>query len=115
MSSPKDVVIIAGGGTGGHIYPGVAIARKIQELHPELEVHFVGAQGGLEEKIIPREKFPLHTVPVGKLHRSAGLKTIVVTLVKLPLAFLAAVKIFRQLKPRAVLGVGGFASGPMRA
>lgn len=109
----KQTVIIAGGGTGGHIYPGIAIARAVERLHPEIEVHFVGAQGGLEEKIIPREKFPLHTVPIGKLHHSAGLLTRLKTVFKMPLAFLRAVSILRELKPVAVLGVGGFASGPI--
>ena len=113
MASEKKKVVIAGGGTGGHIYPGVAIARALEAMHPELEVHFVGAEGGLEEKISPREKFPLHTIPVGKLHHTVGLKTRLITLIKLPLAFVAAVKILFKLKPVAVLGVGGFASGPM--
>lgn len=109
----KRKIIIAGGGTGGHIYPGVAIARAIERLHPDVEVHFVGATGGLEEKIIPREKFPLHTVPVGRLHHSVSRLERIKTLLKLPLAFFAALKILRDLKPVAVLGVGGFASGPM--
>ncbi len=107
------VVVIAGGGTGGHIYPGVAIARAVERLHPELKVHFVGAKGGLEEKIVPREKFPLHTVPIGKLHQSAGLFTRIKTLFGMPLAFITAVQLLWKLKPVAVLGVGGFASGPM--
>lgn len=106
-------VVIAGGGTGGHIYPGVAIARAVEKLHPELKVHFVGAEGGLEEKIVPREGFPLHTVPIGKLHHSAGLFVRLKTVLKMPLAFFAAVRILRELKPVAVLGVGGFASGPI--
>ncbi|MES2965939.1 MAG: glycosyltransferase [Bdellovibrionota bacterium] len=80
-------VIIAGGGTGGHIYPGIAIARAVERLHPGLKVHFVGARGGLEEKIVPREGFPLHLVPVGKLHHTVGLVTRLKTLVTLPLAF----------------------------
>jgi UDP-N-acetylglucosamine--N-acetylmuramyl-(pentapeptide) pyrophosphoryl-undecaprenol N-acetylglucosamine transferase len=112
-SSNKRKVIIAGGGTGGHIYPGVAIARAIEKLHPELEVHFVGAEGGLEEKIIPREKFPLHTVPIGKLHHTVGLKTRLKTLVTMPRAFFKARDILKELDPVAVLGVGGFASGPI--
>lgn len=110
---PKKTVIIAGGGTGGHIYPGVAIARTLEKLHPEIEVHFVGARGGLEEKIIPREKFPLHLVSIGKLHKSVGLLTRLKTLVQMPLALLTSLKILRTLKPEAVLGVGGFASGPL--
>ncbi len=106
-------VIIAGGGTGGHIYPGVAIARAIERLHPGVEVHFVGARGGLEEKIVPREKFPLHTVRIGKLHGSVGRFAQLKTLLQLPAALLASARILRRLKPAAVLGVGGFASGPL--
>lgn len=112
MSESKNV-IIAGGGTGGHIYPGVAIARALEKNNPDLKVHFVGAQGGLEEKIVPREGFPLHLVPIGKLHHSAGLLTRLKTIVKMPLAFFKAVSLMRELKPVAVLGVGGFASGPI--
>lgn len=107
------VVIIAGGGTGGHIYPGIAIARAVEARYSDIKVHFVGATGGLEEKIVPREGFPLDLVPVGKLHRSVGLATQIKTLVKLPLAFWAAYKILRRLKPVAVLGVGGYASAPL--
>lgn len=106
-------VIIAGGGTGGHIYPGVAIARAVESLYPGVKVHFVGATGGLEEKIVPREGFPLHLIKVGKLHHSVGLWTRLKTLLTLPLAFLNALKILRALDPVAVLGVGGFASGPL--
>ena len=109
----KRTVIIAGGGTGGHIYPGIAIARALEARHPDIKVHFVGARGGLEEKIVPREGFPLHLVPVGRLHRSVGIKTQLVTLMTLPLAFFSALKVLLRLRPVAVLGVGGFASGPM--
>jgi UDP-N-acetylglucosamine--N-acetylmuramyl-(pentapeptide) pyrophosphoryl-undecaprenol N-acetylglucosamine transferase len=106
-------IIIAGGGTGGHIYPGIAVARAAERLHPEFKVHFVGAQGGLEEKIVPREGFPLHLVPVGRLHQTVGLATQIKTVLKMPLAFWAAFKILREMKPIVVLGVGGFASGPI--
>jgi UDP-N-acetylglucosamine--N-acetylmuramyl-(pentapeptide) pyrophosphoryl-undecaprenol N-acetylglucosamine transferase len=111
--SSKKTIIIAGGGTGGHIYPGVAIARAIQRLEPDTEVHFAGARGGLEEKIIPRENLPLHLIDIGKLHSSVGLKTRLITLLKLPMSLVQAVCIVRRLKPVAVLGVGGFASGPV--
>jgi UDP-N-acetylglucosamine--N-acetylmuramyl-(pentapeptide) pyrophosphoryl-undecaprenol N-acetylglucosamine transferase len=106
-------VIIAGGGTGGHIYPGVAIARMVEKLHPNLKVHFVGATGGLEEKIVPREGFPLHLIPIGRLHHSVGLLERMKTVLSMPLAFFKALSTLRELKPVAVLGVGGFASGPI--
>jgi UDP-N-acetylglucosamine--N-acetylmuramyl-(pentapeptide) pyrophosphoryl-undecaprenol N-acetylglucosamine transferase len=113
VKNSTGVVIIAGGGTGGHIYPGIAIARAVEKAHPKLKVHFVGAKGGLEEQIVPREGFPLHLVSIGKLHRSVGLGTRVRTLLGMPKAFFSALSIIRELKPVAVLGVGGFASGPI--
>ena len=61
-------ILIAGGGTGGHIYPGIAIARSIQKIKSEYAVEFVGSAQGLETKIIPREGFPLHLIPIGKLN-----------------------------------------------
>lgn len=109
----KAKIIIAGGGTGGHIYPGVAIARAIQRLSSDIEIHFVGAHGGLEENIIPREKFALHLVSVGRLHKSVSLVTRLTTLLKMPIALIQCLIILTKLRPISVLGVGGFASGPM--
>ena len=109
----KKSVVIAGGGTGGHIYPGIAIAKAIQSRDPEVEVHFVGAKGGLEEKIVPKEGFPLHLVPIGKLHSSVGKWQQFKTLLGLPFAFLKSIFLLFKLRPQALLGVGGFASGPI--
>ncbi len=109
----KPTIIIAGGGTGGHIYPGVAIARAIQRLNSNVEIHFVGSYGGLEEKIIPREGFALHLVSVGRLHKSVSKLTRLMTLIKMPIALLQCLMTLWKLKPSSVLGVGGFASGPM--
>lgn len=104
------IVVIAGGGTGGHIYPGVAVAKALTS--EGYEVHWVGARGGLEEKIVAREGLPLHLIQIGKLHYTVGLLTQIKTLLGFPLAFFQALKLVMQLKPVAVLGVGGFASGP---
>src|ERR1700722_9865356 len=57
--------IIAGGGTGGHLFPGIAVAREIQRRHPGSEILFVGADKGIETKIVPKEGFPLRTLAVG--------------------------------------------------
>ena len=103
-------IVIAGGGTGGHIYPGLAVAKALKDLGHE--VHWVGAVGGLEEKIVAREGMPLHLIRIGKLHQSVGLFTRIKTLLGMPFAFLQAVSLAIKLKPVAVLGVGGFASGP---
>ena len=111
MSDAKPRVVIAGGGTGGHIYPGLAVAKVLSDQG--YEVHWVGAVGGLEEKIIPREGLPLHLIRVGKLHHTVGLLTRIRTLLGLPRAFVQSVRLAMRLKPVAVLGVGGFASGPI--
>ncbi len=108
----KPTLVIAGGGTGGHIYPAVAIAKSFLHSHPEWDVHFVGARGGLEEKIVPREGFPLHLIPVGKLHKSVGRSEQIKTLLTMPLSLLKCLLLVLRLRPRRVLGVGGFASGP---
>lgn len=107
----KKTIVIAGGGTGGHIYPGIAIARAIQKLDPSVEIHFVGTAQGLETKIVPREGFPLHLIESGKLNvRSPWQK--IKTLVKIPWGFWQSIRLLGQLQPLYVIGVGGYASGP---
>ncbi len=108
----KRNVVIAGGGTGGHIYPGIALAEKLKLTHPHIQVHFVGAVGGLEESIVPRHGYPLHLLKVGRLHKSVGLFQRLKTLLTLPVSFLQSFLLYLKLKPLWVLGVGGFASGP---
>ncbi|HRO68116.1 MAG TPA: undecaprenyldiphospho-muramoylpentapeptide beta-N-acetylglucosaminyltransferase [Pseudobdellovibrionaceae bacterium] len=108
----KKTVIIAGGGTGGHIYPGIAIARALQERDPDLEIHFVGTPSGLENKIVPKEGFPLHLMAIGKLNTGGGIAGKLKTLFGLPKAMVQSAALLMELKPEAVLGVGGYASGP---
>ncbi|MGZ3744828.1 MAG: undecaprenyldiphospho-muramoylpentapeptide beta-N-acetylglucosaminyltransferase [Pseudobdellovibrionaceae bacterium] len=105
-------VVIAGGGTGGHIYPGIAIAHAIKAQHPDCQVHFVGTPAGLENKIVPREGFPLHHIKIGKLNHGGGLKSKILTILGMPRAFIQSIALLMELKPQAVLGVGGYASGP---
>jgi len=105
-------IIIAGGGTGGHLYPGLAIARAIQKLDPQVEIHFVGTAGGLETKIIPKEKFPLHLIAGGKLNFSGNPLLKLKTLLKLPVGIFQSILLILKLRPTFVLGVGGYASGP---
>lgn len=105
-------VVIAGGGTGGHIYPGIAIARAIKAQHPDFEIHFVGTPAGLENKIVPREGFPLHHISIGKLNHAGGFKSKIMTILGMPRAFVQSIALLMELKPQAVLGVGGYASGP---
>jgi UDP-N-acetylglucosamine--N-acetylmuramyl-(pentapeptide) pyrophosphoryl-undecaprenol N-acetylglucosamine transferase len=108
----KKTVIIAGGGTGGHIYPAVAIARALLQKDPDLDIQFVGSPGGLETKIVPREGFPLHLIRVGKLNQAGGVLSKIKTLLGIPGALIQSASLLFTLKPIVVLGVGGFASGP---
>lgn len=104
--------MIAGGGTGGHIYPGIAIAKALQKLDPSVDVQFVGTAQGLETKIVPKENFKLHLIQGGKLNFSGNSLLKLKTLLKLPLGLFQSFALIAKHKPFFVLGVGGYASGP---
>ena len=104
-------VVIAGGGTGGHIYPGLVLAQELGSSQPQIKVHFVGSCGGLEEKIIP-SKYPLHLFKVGPLHSNTGFLQRFRSLFLLPVCVFQSILLYIRLKPLWVLGIGGFASGP---
>ncbi len=114
-SLPKPVkplrVLIAGGGTGGHVYPGVAIAREIRRRHPAAELLFVGTKRGLEMKIVPAEGFRLETITISGLKGSRPLKQLK-SLLAVPKSLLEARSILQRFQPSLVVGVGGYSSGP---
>src|SRR5262245_43439166 len=108
-SGPR--VVIAGGGTGGHLYPGIAVARELLSRRPDLQISFAGTAQGIEAKILPREGFELDVI------RSAGLKgkSIAKRLrgaALLPLSLADAWRLISKRRPSLVIGVGGFSSGP---
>ncbi|MDZ7263169.1 MAG: undecaprenyldiphospho-muramoylpentapeptide beta-N-acetylglucosaminyltransferase [candidate division KSB1 bacterium] len=105
-------VIISGGGTGGHVYPGIAIANKIKELQPEAEIMFVGVKKRIEEKIVPREGYPLHTIHVQYLPRRPGLRTLTF-FSSLVIGLLQSLWFLKRYQPRVVVGTGGYVSGPV--
>lgn len=104
--------IIAGGGTGGHIYPGIAIAKALETLNSSIEVEFVGSQMGLETKIVPREGFELHLLSAGKLNYRGSIFGKSLGLARVLLGFFQSFLLIFRLRPVGVLGVGGYASGP---
>lgn len=106
-------VLIAGGGTGGHVIPALAIARELKARHGA-EVLFVGTARGMENRLVPQAGFELALVKVGAL-KNVSLATRLRTLFDLPRAILQARKIIRQFRPDVVIGVGGYASGPAMA
>jgi UDP-N-acetylglucosamine--N-acetylmuramyl-(pentapeptide) pyrophosphoryl-undecaprenol N-acetylglucosamine transferase len=104
-------VIIAAGGTGGHIYPGIAIAREFKRRDANTEILFVGTPRGLESKIVPREGFALEMIQVGAL-KSVSVAQRGKSLLQLPMSFIVALKILKRFKPDVVIGIGGYSSGP---
>ncbi len=103
-------VLIAGGGTGGHVIPALAIARELVSQY-NAEVRFLGTARGLETRLVPDAGFPLELVRVGQLN-NVSLRTRLRTLADLPLGLLACMRLLRRFRPHVVLGVGGYASGP---
>jgi UDP-N-acetylglucosamine--N-acetylmuramyl-(pentapeptide) pyrophosphoryl-undecaprenol N-acetylglucosamine transferase len=103
-------VLIAGGGTGGHVIPALAIARELRDAYGA-EVRFVGTARGLETRLVPEAGFPLELIHVGQL-KSVSLATKLRTLADLPRGILRCIGLLRHYRPYAVVGVGGYASGP---
>jgi UDP-N-acetylglucosamine--N-acetylmuramyl-(pentapeptide) pyrophosphoryl-undecaprenol N-acetylglucosamine transferase len=106
-------VLIAGGGTGGHIIPALAVANELVERHAA-EVLFVGTERGLEIRLVPEAGFNLRMIDVGPL-KNVSLMTRLRTLLDLPRSIFACKRLIREFKPGVVLGVGGYASGPAMA
>src|SRR4051812_11984843 len=105
-------VVIAGGGTGGHVYPGIAVARELRRRVPAARLSFAGTSRGLEARVLPREGFELDVI------RSAGLKgksfgARVRGVMLLGPSFFDAWRILSRRRPDVVVGVGGYSSGPV--
>jgi len=105
-------VIISGGGTGGHIFPAISIANALMKIDPETEILFVGAEGRMEMEKIPAAGYTIIGLPVAGLYRSLTFKNFTV-LVKLLKSLNKAKKVIKDFKPDVVVGVGGYASGPV--
>ena len=105
-------VLIAAGGTGGHIYPGIAVAKEILKRDAESEVLFVGTARGLEKKIVPENGFQLSLINSAGL-KNVGVKGKIKGFSVLPRSFIEARRIIRQFRPHVVVGAGGYVSGPV--
>jgi UDP-N-acetylglucosamine--N-acetylmuramyl-(pentapeptide) pyrophosphoryl-undecaprenol N-acetylglucosamine transferase len=103
-------VVIAGGGTGGHLFPGIAVAEELRARGHE--VRFVGTARGIEARVCPKEGWPLDLIDVAGL-KGGGPLGILKGLFRVPRALLQSFRILRREKPDLVVGVGGYASGPM--
>jgi len=103
-------VMIAGGGTGGHVIPALAIGRELRDKHGA-ELLFVGTARGLETKLVPEAGFKLELVRSGQL-KNVSLKTRVRTFADVPLGVVHCLRLLKEFRPQVVVGVGGYASGP---
>ncbi len=105
-------LIIAGGGTGGHIFPAIAIANAIKELRPDVEILFVGATGKMEMEKVPQAGYSIKGLTIAGFDRGSLIKNIWLPF-KLIKSFFQVRKIFKEFKPDAVIGVGGYSSFPV--
>ncbi len=111
MPSEPPRVLIAGGGTGGHIIPALAIADELK-AHCGAEILFVGTARGLESRLVPQAGYRLELIRVGQLNR-VSLATRLRTVADLPMGLLRCLRLLKDFRPDVVIGVGGYASGPM--
>ena len=105
-------LLVAGGGTGGHLFPGLALGEEVKTRHPRNDVLFVGSQRGIEAREVPRAGYPLDFIDVGPLKRM-GVRGFFRGLFRLPHAFWQSFRILRRFDPDVVIGVGGYSSGPV--
>jgi UDP-N-acetylglucosamine--N-acetylmuramyl-(pentapeptide) pyrophosphoryl-undecaprenol N-acetylglucosamine transferase len=105
-------VLIAGGGTGGHLFPGIALAEEIVTRHPKNDVVFVGTNRGLEARVVPQNGFVFEAMTSYGL-KGMGVLKLLQGLLTLPFSFLQALVLVRKYRPDVVVGVGGYSSGPV--
>src|ERR1700730_11455134 len=105
-------IILAGGGTGGHIFPAVAIAIALKKMEPGIEILFVGANGKMEMEKVPEAGFSITGIDIAGYNRSSLIKNIGVPL-KLLKSFFQVRRIVNSFQPDALVGVGGYSSFPV--
>lgn len=105
-------LIMAGGGTGGHLFPGLAVAREFQRRDQMTQILFVGTRLGIESRIVPRQGFQLETLPIKGL-KGRGLQGWAEALYGVPLSLARSLGILRRFRPDFIIGLGGYSSGPL--
>jgi UDP-N-acetylglucosamine--N-acetylmuramyl-(pentapeptide) pyrophosphoryl-undecaprenol N-acetylglucosamine transferase len=104
-------VIMAGGGTGGHLFPGLAVAEEFRKRDAMTEILFVGTKIGIEARAVPAAGFALETLPVRGL-KGRGLRGMTQAMYGIPAGFFRSLGILKRFRPDCVIGLGGYASGP---
>jgi UDP-N-acetylglucosamine--N-acetylmuramyl-(pentapeptide) pyrophosphoryl-undecaprenol N-acetylglucosamine transferase len=109
---PDMKLVIAGGGTGGHLFPGVAVAEELRAREADAAITFVGTRRGIEARVLPDLGWPLEVIEVSGL-KTVGVLGAIRGVFRLPRAMWQARRLLKRLQPDAVIGVGGYASGPV--
>ncbi len=105
-------LILAGGGTGGHLFPGLAVAREFQRRDAATKILFVGSERGFEHRVLPREGFDLEAVPIKGI-KGRGVRGLLEALYGLPVSFFRSMGIITRFRPECIIGLGGYASAPL--
>lgn len=105
-------IIFAGGGTGGHLYPAIAIADEMKVLRPDVDILFVGTKGKIESRVVPEKGYGLKTIWVSGWSRRLSLDTLLFPL-KLMISLIQSYVIIKKFRPDVVVGTGGYVSGPV--
>jgi len=109
---PERKIIISGGGTGGHIFPAIAIANALKSIDPAIDILFVGAEGKMEMEKVPAAGYPIEGLRITGFQRSLKLSNLIFPF-KVVSSLLKANKIIKRFNPQVAVGVGGYASGPL--
>jgi UDP-N-acetylglucosamine--N-acetylmuramyl-(pentapeptide) pyrophosphoryl-undecaprenol N-acetylglucosamine transferase len=112
LPTSNSKIIISGGGTGGHVFPAIAIANELKSIDASIEILFVGAKGKIEMEKVPKAGYPIKGLWISGFHRKLTLRNLLFPL-KLVFSLFKALWIVKSFKPDVVVGVGGFASGPV--
>jgi len=105
----SNVILMMAGGTGGHVFPALAVAHELKEQG--FDIHWLGTEAGIEAELVPANGFPLHTIDIAGL-RGKGKLGILKSPLRISRAVRAAASVMREIKPLAVVGLGGYATGP---
>jgi len=107
-------LVFAGGGTGGHLFPAIALAEEFRRINPGVEITFVGSRGGLEEKVVPKYGWPLKVFDVEGIKRKKGLAA-ARALAKAARSTVESIRLLRRIRPDGVIGSGSYSSAPVVA
>jgi len=109
---PQEVYFFAGGGTGGHLYPALAVAHRLLEKQPDCDIHFIGTSRGLEARVVPEQGFPLHLISVSGFARKRFWANLLAPF-RLLVSLAQCARLVRKYRPSVAVGTGGYVSGPM--